>query len=158
MAHYPFRKNRADQAKSIWKDISVDNFPENAVLDDLIIKSEREFHLMICCSHHIQRSLGWQGIVNSQVFYPDVTADLGNGDHLRVELEFDASNFWRHRHGFGGCDLIVTFLRRPGETMIAGVPVWSFYERKNSIAEWTLFTDIRENSYECEYSIDDEVE
>lgn len=152
--NYPFKKGREEQARTLWSNVRIESFPDRVHVDDVLIASEREFQLMVCCSTHIQRSLGWHGIKNSQVFYPDITADLGDGDTLRVELEYKAENFRRHGHKMGGCDLIVTFIRNYHDNMIAGVPVWSFYRRDSKgWLDWSLWSDIRENGYEQEYSI-----
>lgn len=143
---YPNYKNKSKKAAEfIWKDLSIDDFPKECSKEDLFIKNERNFHLLISMAPKIQRSLGWSGILNSNVFYPDVTALLIGGDLIKVELEYDASNFIKHGHSGKNCDLIITFIRKPHQDLIMGLPVWSFYLDKEDKMIWTLQNDIISN-------------
>ena len=110
-----------------------------------LLKNERQFALLINASKQIQRSLGWIGIKNQNVFYPDVQAIIDTGEILRCELEYDAGNFLKHKHSGRNCDLIVCFIRKDYQKMISGIPVWSFYMEKNQTLSWTLQSDIIKN-------------
>lgn len=144
---YPNYKNKSKQAAEfVWKNLDINDFPKECHLDDMFIKNERHFHLLISLASNIQRSLGWSGILNSNVFYPDVQALLIGGDLIKVELEYKASNFIKHKHSGKNCDLIVSFIRKPHEDIIMGLPVWSFYLDKGDKMLWTLQNDIINNS------------
>jgi len=145
---YPYKNKECKQKTDfIWKNISTQDFPHVTNRDDLFIKTERDFHLLIHCSHPIQRSLGWAGIINSNVFYPDMQVLLSDGGEiLKVELEYEASNFNKHDHSGRNCDLIISFIRKPEDSIIRGLPVWSFYIEKRNELIWTLQHDIIHNS------------
>jgi hypothetical protein len=120
-------------------------FQRATTRDNVFIKNERQFALLINASKQIQRSLGWIGIKNQNVFYPDVQAIIDTGEILRCELEYDAGNFLKHKHSGRNCDLIVCFIRKDYQKMISGIPVWSFYMEKNQTLSWTLQSDIIKN-------------
>lgn len=128
-----------------WHDVTVLDFPRIVSNENIFIKTERQFALLIGTSRYIQRSLGWHSIVNNNVFYPDVTAMLDCGETLRCELEYDASCFLRHKHSGLHCDLILSFVRRSDQVMIKGVPVWSFYVKNENDLIWSLNDDISNN-------------
>lgn len=144
---YPYKKkSKKSVIDFIWKDLSTHDFPKITDREDLFIKTEREFHLLINCSKSIQRSLGWSGIINSNVFYPDVQALLSDcGEIIKIELEYEASNFIKHDHSGRNCDLIISFIRKPEDTLIRGLPVWSFYTEKRNQLVWSLQHDIINN-------------
>jgi hypothetical protein len=129
------------------------DLPDEMHFDDSPIKNEREFHQMIQLSKRVQRSLGWQEIKSSGIAFPDVKAQLINGYLLRVEIEFNASNFLIHRHKPGRCDLILSWIREPEMHQIGGTPVWSFYKKDGPMIKWTLRHDIRKHDgvFDAEY-------
>ena len=66
-------------------------------------------------------------LIKIDVWYPDVIAELYNGNIIRIELELNASNFISHKHDPSKCELIISFVRREKETHIKGVPVISLF-------------------------------
>lgn len=53
------------------------------------------------------RALGYR-ILESRAAFPDYLLDR-RGERILAEAEFRTSNFLRHRHDPGGCDLIVVW-------------------------------------------------
>lgn len=148
MGMYPEYKCKAREAnESDFKNIATIDFPRVVTKEECFIKNERQFHLLLSISKSIQRSLGWAAILNSNVFYPDLTAMLIGGEILKCEVEYNASNFLKHKHSGRFCDLIVSFIRQPHQEMIAGIPVWAFYEIDENVMRWTLNRDIKHNGY-----------
>lgn len=146
---YPFNSDYSDvYIQSKQKDFACFDtwdLPEEMRIDESPIQNEREFHQMIQISRRVQRSLGWQEIKTSGIAFPDVTAKLINGYLIKVELEFNASNFLRHRHKPSRCDLILCWVRPVSMSQIGGTPVWSFYKKDGEIMKWTLRHDIRQH-------------
>ena len=70
---------------------------------------------------------GIKRLIKIDVWYPDVIAELYNGNIIRIELELNASNFISHKHDPSKCELIISFVRREKETHIKGVPVISLF-------------------------------
>lgn len=143
---YPYYRGRSRGADvSDFKNLTTLDFPRTATSDEIFIENERQFHLLLTISKPIQRSLGWCGIANSNVFYPDLTAILSDGELLHCEIEYTAGGFLRHGHSGRGCDLIISFTRNRHQAMIKGIPVWSFYLVSGGVYRWTLNDDIRKN-------------
>jgi len=145
--NYPhYRGKSRDASDSDFSSFCTVDFPKRCKSTEVFIENERQFHLLIALSKNIQRSLGWHSIVNSNVFYPDVTALLIGGlERINVELEYNASSFFRHKHSGRCCDLLISFKRKTYETMIRGLPVWSFYVENGDYLEWTLDVDVKSN-------------
>jgi hypothetical protein len=143
---YPhYRGKDVNSLERNWSSVTTLEFQRATTRDNVFIKNERQFALLINASKQIQRSLGWIGIKNQNVFYPDVQAIIDTGEILRCELEYDAGNFLKHKHSGRNCDLIVCFIRKDYQKMISGIPVWSFYMEKNQTLSWTLQSDIIKN-------------
>lgn len=110
--------------------------------------NEHEFHDFIDKSPEIWRSLGWDRIVKSDPFFPDVIARLDDGRLLRVELEYEAENYNKHGHP-STADLVLSFSRAIGSRFICGTPVWSFYQREPGGYVWSLDNDRESNGYDA---------
>lgn len=84
----------------------------------------------------------------SNGWFPDVVGEIydAEGGQIRVEVEYWAENYKSHGHPFGACDLIISFLRTPGTSMVRGVPVWSFYTGKKTSRyfKFCLWDDIND--------------
>jgi hypothetical protein len=143
---YPHYRGKDAQAiERNWSSVTTLEFERKTTREELFVRNERQFALLVNVSKQIQRSLGWVTIKNQNVFYPDIQAIIDTGEVLRCELEYEAGNFIRHKHPGRNCDLIVSFIRKDYQTMIAGIPVWSFYLENNQELSWTLTEDIRKN-------------
>lgn len=126
--------------------LSCQDFPDRVRREEInsIAEDEAEFHWIVATSPKIQRRLGWSAVVKSSTLFPDVIAMLLGGGEIRVELEFSASNYARHKHPHTA-DILLCLVRNVGEHFVSGVPVWSFYRRghKSEMLEWCLDRDIR---------------
>jgi hypothetical protein len=122
----------------------MNGFPLILERDRCRITNERQFHELLLAAENIHRRLGWNRIVKSDPFCPDIKAELKTGEVVHVELEFDADNFWKHRHPTWNVHLILSFQRRANLTQLCGLPIWSFYkyDKPQSDLEWCLGEDI----------------
>lgn len=73
---------------------------------------------------------GIKRLVKIDIWYPDVIAELYNGNIIRIELELNASNFIDHNHDPSKCEMIISFVRREKDAYIKGVPVISIFTGK----------------------------
>lgn len=120
-------------------------FPELLNINYLEIRNERHFIEFFLRNQWVQRMVGVQ-CNESNGYFPDLKAHI-YGDSttkINVEMEYWAQNYKAHKHPYGGCDLIISFLRLQDTRFIAGVPVWSFYKgkRNGEIFEFCLFDDM----------------
>lgn len=127
-------------------EMTMQSFPDVVNKHEFFISNERIFQAVISSSVHLQRQLGWQRIIRSSTQCPDMNVEIIGGDVLRVELEYDASNFVLHGQKPWVVDLIISFCRRDSVRFVCGVPVWSFYKygcKADKLLDWTFDTDMR---------------
>lgn len=93
----------------------------------------------------IQRLLGIK-MKESDGFFPDIFGEIYDDSNKKidVELEYRAEHYAKHGHAFGGCHLILSFIKYPEVRFVKGVPVWSFYEghRNDQYLDLCLFENI----------------
>lgn len=134
-------KNRKYEALKV-KDF---DFPKRLDKWDCQLKNERHFLEFLIRNDWVQKKIGIK-IAHSNGLFPDVKGEIydGTGDRILVEVEFWAENYKRHGHRFGGCDLILSFFRKPDTRIIRGIPVWSFYtgSTKSRMFTFCLMDDI----------------
>lgn len=120
--------------------------PVTLNLKDCEIRNERHFIEFLLRNDWIQRQLGIK-MGDSNGFFPDIKGEIygGTGDKISVEVEYSAENYSLHGHAFKGCDLILSFLRRPNVRFIKGIPVWSFYEcyGNDKFVSLCLYDDVK---------------
>lgn len=121
------------------------DFPK--ICKNLMFCNELEFTAFILLNKNIQRLLGIEEAYFTNKC-PDIKAKIiGTGEIIRIEVEYDAINFRRHKHNSSDADLIVSLCRSEYITNVKGIPVWSFYKYnfKKDIYEFCLLNDIRNN-------------
>lgn len=113
--------------------------PDSVYTPDLQFKNERHFIEFLIRNDWIQRQVGIK-MFPSTGFFPDIHGEIYDysGDKIKVEIEFRAENYILHGHPFGGCDLILSFVRNLNTRIIRGVPVWSFYKGDLKDKFWDL--------------------
>jgi hypothetical protein len=124
--------------------------PETLDLKDCQIRNETHFMEFLIRNDWIQRLVGIK-MSPSNGFFPDLCAEIydESGEKIRVEAEYRAENYAAHGHSYRGCDLILSFIRKPEVRFIKGIPVWSFYEQINQTypCELSLYDDIAYDFY-----------
>lgn len=114
------------------------------------IIDERCFIEFLLRNDWVQRKIGIK-MKSSNGLFPDVKGEIYDeeGGPIRVEIEYWAENYKKHRHPFGGCDLIISFFRKPNTRVVGGCPVWSFYTGglNSRDMKYCLLDDINFNFY-----------
>ncbi len=121
------------------------DFPHNmSIFSQKIFKSERHFLEFLIRNDWIQRRIGIKASLVVNGLFPDIKGEIydGIGGKIRVEVEYKAENYSNHKHPWGGCDLILSFIRNSGTRIIRGCPVWSFYYKKKDTLVYCLEDDI----------------
>jgi hypothetical protein len=93
-----------------------------ALGSDLRMTTEAEFEDWFRSHYWL---FGIHNVISVTRDFPDVLAELPDGSLLRVELEYHASNFARHKHDPNGADVI--FAYASCGDFVAGVPVLALY-------------------------------
>lgn len=132
-------------SKYSWLKVQAFEFPKRIDKWELEIKDERHFIEFLLRNLWVQKRIGIK-FDKSNGLFPDVKGEIfdGSGDKINVEVEYWAENYKSHGHKFGGCDLILSFFRKPQTRIVRGVPVWSFYvgEETSRNFKFSLLDDI----------------
>lgn len=75
---------------------------------------------------------GLKRILSQGARFPDVTALDRNDRVLRIELEYNASNFKTHNHP-STCDVIMSMVS--SSDRVAGIPVIALFQKENGIVK-----------------------
>ena len=125
------------------------DFPQELNESEKDILNERMFMEFILKNDWVQRMIGIKFKIKPG-FFPDLIGEIydDKGGAITVEIEYQAENYNRHHHLWGGCDLILSFIRNKDTNCVRGVPVWSFYKKGNKGSNklfYCLDDDIRKN-------------
>lgn len=118
-------KNEIAKPKHSKKLFKTKNTGYISHFDSLNFNNEEEFH------HWFEENFslfGFKKLHKSNPMFPDIIAETYDDKVMRVELEYNASNFTEHDHDRNMCDIVISFVKYKGVTHIKGLPLISIFE------------------------------
>jgi hypothetical protein len=129
------KKERIENKVKLKEEVNIKKKNYGSYIN-LNFKNEHEFHQWFDLNYSL---FGIKKIINSDVYFPDIIAEMDCGSLLAIELEFHASNFLSHSHCVENCDLIISFLKNYNQTNIKGIPIISIFNTKGHINRGTEY-------------------
>lgn len=90
---------------------------------------------------------GWFRVEISQTGFPDFVLSDKNGGVVRAEVEVAASNFLKHGHDIGQCDLIIAWRNDWADCplpVLCVFPEWANYLQLRQVKPFVVVKDGRE--------------
>lgn len=118
-------KNEIAKPKHSKKLFKTKNTGYISHFDSLNFNNEEEFHYWFEENFSL---FGFKKLHKSNPMFPDIIAETYDDKVMRVELEYNASNFTKHDHDRNMCDIVISFVKYKGVTHIKGLPLISIFE------------------------------